>query len=162
MPSSGRSTIGAAMDVSDLRKRILRALDEARQETAARSDASQRRVEQDEAKQAYEQFLQRIAVPLLRQAQDILKAEGDLFTVHTPADGAKLVSDASPETFVEFMLDRRGPRAQVIGRRSVSKHGHGGVVEERPLAPGKTVAAITEDDFAAYLVTEIPKLVARR
>lgn len=162
MPSSGRSTIGAAMDVSDLRKRILRALDEARQETAARSDAALRRAEKDEAKLAYDQFLQRIAVPLLRQAQDILKAEGELFTVHTPADRAKFVSDASPETFVEFMLDLRGQRGQVIGRLSVSKHGHGGVVEERPLAPGKTVAAVTEDDVAAYLVTEIPKLVARR
>jgi len=162
MPSSGRSTIGAVMDVSDLRKRILRALDEARQETAARSDASHRRLEKDEAKLAYEQFLQRIAVPLLRQAQDILKAEGELFTVHTPADGAKLVADASPETFVEFVLNLRGQRPQVVARLSVSRHGHGGVVEERPLAPGKTVSALVEDDVAAYLVTEIPKLVGRR
>jgi hypothetical protein len=150
------------MDVSDLRKRILRALEDARQESAGRGDAARRRQEKDAAREAYEQFLQRVAIPLLRQAQDILKAEGQPFTVHTPADGAKLVSDASPQTFVEFGLDLTADPAQVIGRVSHVRPRRGGVVEERPVVMGKGPADLTDEDVAAYLVTEIPKLVGRR
>jgi hypothetical protein len=35
------------------------------------------------------------------------------------------------------------------------------VVEERPIAAGKAVAAVSEDDVATFLVTEIPKLILR-
>ena len=67
------------MDTGDLRKRILRALDE------AKNDAAFRRTEADAASRAYESFLQDIAVPLLKQAQGVLKAEGQLFSVNAPA-----------------------------------------------------------------------------
>ena len=54
------------MDVSELRKRILRALDD------ARKDAVVRRREVDEAANAYETFLEQVAVPLMRQAAQVL------------------------------------------------------------------------------------------
>jgi len=144
------------MDTSDLRKRILRALDE------ARKDASARRTVVDEASLAYAAFLEKIAVPLLRQAVQVLRAENQLFTVNTPADGAQLVSDTSAQTFLEFTLDTSGPHPQVIGRVSLARGRQGRVVEERPVAPGKLVADLTEDEVARFLVTEIPKLVVRR
>lgn len=143
------------MDVSDLRRRILRALDE------ARVDAASKRTEIDAAEQAYHQFLETIAVPLLRQAQSILKAEGQFFTVHAPAGGAKLASDASSQTFLEFALDRANGRPMVIGRVSRTRGRQRVVVDERPVAEGKAVADVTEEDFAAFLVSEIPKLVGR-
>src|SRR5436190_22180388 len=105
-------TIAGAMDVSDLRQRILRALDSARLESATR------RTEADAAREAYDRFLSDIAVPLLRQAQDILKAERHLFTVHSPAGSARLVSDSQSDTFVEFALDTSGARPQVMLRTS--------------------------------------------
>lgn len=143
------------MDVSDLRKRILHALD------AARKDAASRRTTVDEAALAYERFLEMIAVPLLRQAQAVLRAEQQLFTVHAPAGSTRLVSDGSPQTFVEFTLDSANPVPQVLGRVSLARARQGVVVLERPLAPGKSVADLTEDDVAQFLVTEIPKLIVR-
>jgi len=143
------------MDVSDLRKRILRALDD------ARKDAVARRHEVDEAGKAYDVFLEGIAVPLLRQAALVLNANGNSFSVHTPAGSARLVSDASGQTFVEFTLDTTGPMSQVIGRVSLTRGRQALVVEERPVAAGKSVAALTEEDVSAFLVSEIPKLVLR-
>ena len=147
------------MDVSDLRQRILRALDQARTESPARpADVANRRAELDAAKRAYEGFLANTAVPLLKQAQTILKAEGRLFSVHSPVDSARLISDAAPTTFLEFVLDPSGPRAQVVGRISRGR-GKRVTVEERPLSEGKAIQDLGEDDVAAFLVTEIPRLV---
>ena len=143
------------MDVSELRQRILRALE------AARHDAVTRRSETDAARLAYEQFLRNVVVPLLRQAQDILKAERHLFTVHSPAGSAKLVSDAQSETFLEFTLDTSGGRPQVVGRVSAARGGKRVVVEERPIAAGKPIQDLGDDDVAGFLVGEIPKLVSR-
>jgi len=143
------------MDVSELRKRILHALD------AARKDAVTRRTEVDEASRAYEQFLENIAAPLLKQAHAVLRAEQQQFTVHTPAGSIRLVSDNAPQTFVEFVLDVSPRVPQVLGRVSLTRGRQGVVVEERPLAPGKPVAELVEDDVAQFLVTEIPKLIVR-
>jgi len=143
------------MDVSELRKRILHALD------AARKDAVTRRTEVDEASRAYEQFLENVAGPLLKQAQAVLRAEQQLFTVHTPAGSIRLVSDSAPQTFVEFVLEVSPRVPQVIGRVSLTRGRQGVVVEERPLASGKPVAELVEDDVAQFLVTEIPKLIVR-
>jgi len=143
------------MDVSDLRKRILRALDD------ARVDQASRRTERDEAQRAYEQFLETVAVPLLRQAQGILKAEGQLFTVHAPAGSAKLASDSSAQTFLEFSFDGSGDRPTVLGRVSRARGRQRVVVDERPVAAGKGVGQVTEEDVAAFLVAELQKLVGR-
>lgn len=141
------------MDVSDLRQRILRALD------SARAEAATRRSEVDAARAAYDAFLHDVAVPLLRQAQTILKAEGHTFTVHSPAGSARLASDAHPETFLEFVFDVAGDRAQVISRTSIARGGKRVVVDEKPVAAGKPVKDLGEQDVAALLVAAIPKLV---
>lgn len=143
------------MDVSDLRKRILRALDDARVEQASK------RTERDEAQRAYEQFLNAVAVPLLKQAQGILKAEGQLFTVHAPAGSAKLASDGSAQTFLEFSYDGSGERPTVLGRVSRARGRQRVVVDERPVVVGKGIAEVTEEDVAAFLVAELPRLVGR-
>jgi len=143
------------MDVSDLRKRILRALDEARQ------DASVRRTRVDEARAAYDQFLTDVAVPLLRQSAMVLTAAGQPFQVHTPAASARLAHDQQPLTFLEIELDVAGPQPQVIGRVSLTRGRAGHVVSERPVVLNKAVAELTETDFSEFLVTEIPKLVVR-
>jgi len=143
------------MDVSDLRQRILRALD------AARTEAATRRSETDAARAAFDQFLETVAVPLLKQAQAILKAEGHLFTVHAPAGSAKLVSDAQAQTFLEFTLDTTASRPLVMGRLSSARGARRVTVDEKPVAAGKSVQDLRDDDVAAFLVTAIPQLVAR-
>ena len=143
------------MDVSELRKRILHALD------TARKDAVVRRSTVDEAARAFERFLETIAVPLLKQSQDVLRAEGQSFTTHAPVGSARLVSGSSPNTFVEFTLDITPAVPQVIGRVSLARGRQAVVVEERPISTTKAVADLSDDDVAQFLVTEIPKLIVR-
>jgi hypothetical protein len=143
------------MDVSELRKRILRALDD------ARKDAQVRRTIVDEASRAYETFLSDIAAPVMRQAAGVLNAAGQPFAVHTPAGSARLVAGSAAETFIELMLDTSGPTGVVVGRVSLSRGRQGQVVEERPIADGKAVAELNEEDVSAFLVAEIPKLIVR-
>jgi hypothetical protein len=143
------------MDTGDLRKRILRALDE------AKNDAAFRRTEIDAANRAYESFLQNIAVPLLKQSQGVLKAEGQSFSVNAPAGSVRLVSDSSSDTFIELSLDSNAGRPQVLGRTSRARGRQRVIVDERPIVGEKAIADLTEEDLAAFLVAEIPKLVSR-
>ena len=141
------------MDVSELRQKILRALE------AGRLEAANKRSEADAARADFETFLRDIAVPLLRQAQSIINAERHAVTVHSPADGARLAADAQSETYVEFVLDTTTARSQVVCRISVARGAKRVSLEERPLAPGKPIADIGEQDVAALLVSVIPLLV---
>jgi len=142
------------VDVSDLRKRILRALDD------GRKDAHTRRTTVDAARGDFATFLENIAVPLLRQAVDVLRSEGMLFSVHTPAESARLAADQSPDTYLEFVLDVSLPHPRVIGRVSVARGRHGVIVEERELA-AKAVGDLEEDDVARFLVSEVSKLALK-
>jgi hypothetical protein len=143
------------MDVSDLRKRIIHALDDARKE------ATDRRHTVDDARVAFETFLERVAGPLFKQAATVLRGEGHDFTLHTPADSVRLVPDRSPQEFIEVELHVDGGIPHVIGRTQLLRGGKDPLIEERPLAPGKPIAELTESDVTAFLVKEIPRLVAR-
>jgi hypothetical protein len=144
------------MDVSELRKRILRALDEARKEAATRRQVL------DAAARDYERFLSQLAVPLVRQAATVLNASGHAFSVHTPAGAVRLAAEASPQTFLEFTLDPSPLEPTVLGRISLTRGRQGLVLVERPVTPGKAIAELTEEDVSAFLVAEIPKLVVRQ
>jgi hypothetical protein len=143
------------VDVSELRKRILRALDD------ARKDATARRVLIDDATRVYERFLSEIAVPMMKQTATVLTASGHPFAVHAPAGSVRLVSDASNQTFIELELDVRGRDPQVIGRVSLSRGRQGVIIDERPVAPGTPVAALTEEHLSAFLMADVPKLVLK-
>ena len=142
------------MDVSELRKQILRALDN------ARKDADAKRQTTDQAKAEYETFLNDIAVPLFRQAATVLRALGHEFAVNTPAGAVRLESPSAQE-YLELELDASGGRAQVIGRTGMMRGRSGPLVEERPLATHKTIADLEDDDVSRFLTTEIPRLVMR-
>ena len=143
------------MDVSDLRRRILRALED------AQKDVSYRRKATDEAAKAYETFLSAVAVPVMKQAALVMNAAHFPVVVHTPASGARLASEGAPETFVEIVLDSTSPAPHVVGRVSLTRGRQGIVVEERPIAANKAIADLTEEDVSAFLVSELPKLVVR-
>ena len=143
------------MDVSELRKGILRALDDARKAAATRRSSV------DEAGAAYTRFLENVAVPLLRQAQGVLKAERQSFTVHTPAGSVRLASDAAPETYLEIVLDTTGTKPHVLGRVSLARGRQGVVVDEKPIAPDTPIADLADSDLADFLLAAIPKLVVK-
>lgn len=143
------------MDVSELRKRILRAVDD------ARKDATVRRSLVDEAVKAYGEYLNTVVVPMLKQTATIVNASGGTFVVSTPADTARLSAQQATETYLEIALDRSGSEPEVVGRVSLARGRHGTIVDERPVAAGKPVEKLTEDDLAAYLIAAIPKLVIK-
>jgi hypothetical protein len=143
------------MDVSDLRKRILHALDE------ARKDAASRRETVDAATKEYEAFLADVVVPLMRQSASVLVAAGQAFIVHTPAGGARLASSSSPETYLEVEFDASGDRPVVLGRVSVTRRRQGVLVDEQPLGRGKPVSELAEEDVAAFIVAAVPRLMRR-
>jgi hypothetical protein len=143
------------MDVSDLRKRIIHALDDARKE------ASDRRRTVDDARASFETFLERVAGPLFKQAATVLRGEGHDYTLHTPAGSVRLVSDRSADQFIEVELHVDEGKAVVLGRTSMQRGGRDAVIEERPLAAGKAISDLTENDVTVFLVKEIPRLVAR-
>jgi hypothetical protein len=143
------------MDVADLRKRILRALDDGRKQM------SERRTAVDAAAKAYDDLLVSTVVPLARQAVSILIAAGHPFTVHTPARSVRLVADSNAQTFLEFDFDPSGQQPAVIGRVSLGRGRQGIIVEERSLGDGKSVADVTEEDVAAFLTAELPRLVMK-
>jgi hypothetical protein len=143
------------MDVSELRKRIIRALDDARR------DATARRRTVDDAQGAYDRFLADVAVPTMRQAAIVLKAQGFPCSVDTPAGSVRITMAGSSESFIEIELAIAGAVPQVIGRTSVARGRSGLVVDETPIANGKPVAELTDEDLASYLVTAVPKLIVR-
>ncbi len=144
------------MDVSELRKRILRAVDD------ARKDAVTRRAMVDRSVEAYGEFLAAVAVPMLKQAVAVVNASGGTFVVSTPAETARMSAQHAAETYLEIALDRTGTEPEVVGRVSLARGGRQStVVDERPIATGKPVETLTEEDMAAYLVTAIPKLIVK-
>jgi len=143
------------MDVSELRKQILRALDD------ARKDASARRATVDQATKAFEAFLENIATPLMRQAATVLRGERQPFEVQTPGRSVRLVSEHAPQTFIEIELDSTETPPQVIGRVSLARGRQGHVIDERPIAPGKSVDDLTEQDVSQFLLAVVSKLVMK-
>jgi hypothetical protein len=141
------------MDVSELRKRILRALDDSRKELSARRGLV------DAAATAYDLFLENTAVPMMRQAASVLVAAGHPYSVHTPARAVRLAADGHPETFIELELDTNRSTPAVLGRVCLTRGRRGVIVDEREIAAGKPVADLTEEDLAAFLTTEIPRLI---
>src|SRR5215831_12025574 len=87
------------MEVSDVRRRLLTAIDEARRQ------AAERRTRKDEATRAWEGVLADVAVPMFHQVAQALNAEGFRFQVVTPGTTVRLVAERGGEEFVEVALD---------------------------------------------------------
>ena len=143
------------MDISELRKRIVRAIEEAKREAAAR------RARLDEAVTAYDVFLNRIAIPMLKQTTTIVNASGGTFVVSTPAETVRMSARQAPETYLEIALDRTVDEPEVVGRVSLARGRQGIIVDERPIAPGRPIEKLTEEDLADYLVKVVPRLLVR-
>ena len=140
------------MEISEIRKRVLQAIDRSRRV------AAERRARSDAATAAYERFLAEVATPLFKQFAAVLKAEGYPFQVFTPAGGLRLASDRSPEDFIELQLDVSGQSPVVLGHVNRSR-GSRIVSSERPIGVG--VAELTEHDVLEFLSQEIRPFVER-
>ncbi len=142
------------MEISDVRKRYRHAIEE------ARTKAVERRARADAANRAWPVFLAQIAAPVFRMVAGVLKAEGHPFTVFTPADGLRLMSDRSSDDFIELVLDPSvDPPAPLV--RVNRGRGRRVVTAERPLREGTSIDRLTEEDVLEMLLEEIVPLVER-
>jgi hypothetical protein len=139
------------MDIADVRKRVHATIERARQRDA------QRRARADEAAHAYSRFLDTIAVPLFRQVANVLRVEGHLFGVFTPAGSVKLASEKSAEDSIELTLDTTGDDPRVLVHTSRSR-GRRVIESENVLGDP---AALGEDDLLDFLLKELEAFVGR-
>ena len=142
------------MEISEVRRRLLAALEKARRESA------ERRARVDAAARDYEAFLSQRASPIFHQLAAALNAEGQKFKVFTPASSIRLAAERSPDEFIELSLDESSDPPAVIGRTTRGR-GRRMVSSERTLKDGTAIPDLTDEDVLAFLLEEITRLVER-
>jgi hypothetical protein len=141
------------MEVSEVRRRLRAAVENARQ------TAVERRARTDGAARDYEEFLGQRAVPVFHQIATALTGEGHLFKVFTPAASVRLASDRSHEEFIELALDDSSDPPTVVGRTSRGR-GRRMVSSERPVREQVAIADLTEEDVLSFLLQEITLFIS--
>ena len=140
------------MEVSEVRRRLRAAIDQARR------DSSQRRERADAANREFDQFPAQIAVPTFQTIANVLVAEGHRFTVNTPAGSVRLASERSGEDFIELALDSAQDPPAVVVRTSRGR-GRRQLSAERLVST--PIVSLTDADVVQIVVDEIPPFVER-
>ncbi len=142
------------MEVSDVRRRLRAALEEARRR------AAERRGRRDEATRAWERLLPEVAVPAFHMLASALTGEGHRFTVVTPGAAVRLSPERSSAEFIELALDsERDDPALVL--RSTRGRGRRTVSNERVLREGAAFAGLGEEDIITALLEELIPFIER-
>ena len=144
-----------AIEISELRRRLRSAIEQSRNNAAARRERS------DAAGRDYEQFLAKVAIPVVQQFANVLSGEGHQFHVATPAGSVRMTSAGSAEDYIEILLDPTEDPPEVVGRTSRGR-GRRMVSSERPVRERTAVAELNEEDVLAFLLTEIIPFVSGR
>jgi hypothetical protein len=142
------------MEVSDIRRRVRGAIEE------ARLRASGRRARGTQAAQDYELFLEQHAVPTFHQFAAALVGEGHLFKVFTPAGSVRLASERSPDDYLELALDDTADPPEVVAHTSRGR-GRRMVTSVRVLRDRTPIASLTDEDVLSFLLKEIVPFVER-
>ena len=139
------------METGEVRRRLQHAIERARR------GAGERRARNDEATRAFTDFLDRVAVPLFKQIANVLRVENYPFTVFTPSNSVRLMSDKSADDYIEIALDTSGVEPRVMAHVSRSR-GRRVVDEERAIGAPET---LSEEDLFAFLLKELEPFVER-
>jgi hypothetical protein len=142
------------MEVSDVRRRLRTAIDDARRR------AEERRGQRDEASRAWERLLAEVAVPAFHMMASALTGEGHRFKVETPGTTVRLTPERGGEEFIELALvtDREEPALLLTSTRG---RGRRVTSTERVLREGSLLATVTEDDVIAGLLEALVPFVER-
>jgi hypothetical protein len=144
----------AAIETSDVRKRLRAVIDQTRRAAVAR------RAQLDAAADAYKTLLEHIAAPVAHVLANVLAAEGYHFTVFTPNGGLRLASAKSPDDSIEFILDTSQPQPFVVLRVSQTR-GRRVLQHERALKGRTAIEQLSEEDVLQALLEEIAPFVER-
>ncbi len=122
--------------------------------------AAARREKVDAAGRAYETFLANVATPTVTAVAQSLSAEGYPYRVTTPGGAVRMTSDRSGRTYVEIRLDTAGAVPQVVAEVG-RERGRRVLADERPVAEGTPVDAITDEQVLAALLESMAELIER-
>lgn len=142
------------MEVSEVRRRLRAAIDQARRQAAARRERS------DAAARDFEQLLQDRAIPVFHTLAAALSAEGHRFAVFTPAGMVRLSSERSTQDFIELALDSTGDTPALVVRTSRGR-GRRQLTSERAVREGSRIAELTDEDLLGFVLDEIAPFVER-
>lgn len=140
--------------ISDVRKRLVQRIDQAKRTAAEHRD----RVAL--AERDYEQFLEAIAIPVLRMVQSVLTAEGYRFSISTPTGCVRLVREGAGDDAIEIELETNARTPVVIGRATFTR-GRRVETVERPLGDAKAVADLGAEEVLAFVLSQIDPFVER-
>lgn len=141
------------MEISQVKHRLSETIERAKR------TAAERRARNDEAARAYQPFLEQVAIPLVRQLANVLKAAGYQFSVFTPGGSVRLMSERNAEDFIEISLDTTGDRPEVVGHTSRAR-GRRVIESERPVSD-LPIDAITSEVLLAFVLKELEPFVER-
>lgn len=142
------------MEVSEVRRRLRAAIEQARRQAAIRRERN------DTAAREYQEFLSARAVPVFNTLAAALKAEGHRFQVSTPADSVRLFAEFAHEDFIELALDTSGDKP-VLMLRTNRGRGRGQFSTERVVRDGATLSSITDEEVLDHVLSEIEPFVER-
>jgi len=139
------------MEVSDVRRQLRSAIDQAKRR------AAERRARADQASRDYEQFLAGVAVPTLQTVAQALIGEGHRFKVTTPGQTVRLGAEFSPDDYLELSLDTERDVPAVVLHTSRGR-GRRNVETERGLgAP----SSITDEQLVSMVLEELVPFLER-
>lgn len=141
-------------EIADVRRRVRQTIEQ------ARLDAAERRERAAVADELGRRFVARVATPVARQLVSVLRAEGFVFRLSTPAGAVRLVSDRRREDFIGIAVDATDDAVTVM---TTVSHVRGGRVlaTERPLAADVGIDALTEQHVLDFLLDAIRVFVER-
>lgn len=142
------------MEVSDVRRRLRSAIDDAKKRSA------ERRTQIDDARRAWERLLPEVAVPTFHTMAGALTAEGHRFKVFTPGEAVRLSLERSAEEFVELSLDTERDEPALL-LRSTRGRGRRIVSTERIVREGAQIAGVTQEDLVAAMLEELIPFIER-
>ena len=142
------------MEVSDVRRRLRTAIEDARRR------AAERRGRTDEASRAWEQLLTGVAVPAFHMTASALTGEGHRFNVVTPGQAVRLTPERAGEEFIELALVTEGDEPALI-LTSTQGRGRRMVTTERVLRQGTAIASLTEEDVVGALLDALVPFIER-
>jgi hypothetical protein len=142
------------MESSVVRKRVRESIDRAQRAAAARRAANH------QAGEAWRQIREHVAIPLLQQVSQALKADGYPFRTMTPGETVRLASERSADDYIELMLDTSGPTAAVVAHISRTR-GRDRFSEERTLAGGDEIGTLSDERLLDALLDLLPPFVER-
>ena len=141
------------MEPSEIRKRVLGTLEQARRRVQIQ------REESDRATKTWE-TLHPAAAASWKIALNVLRAEGHHFSLQTPSGMLRVVSDRSAEDYVEVLLDTSQRPPAVLARTRLSR-GRRVIDRETIVADGDRVPDLTEERLLHVLLTELEPFVER-